>query len=220
VTRPEIQQLQDQQAYLTAAVRALLEGQWCGGPPSGQAFVGALDPNLTIDCREPILESETPPEINYPDPNESMPGQLYSWTCSACACDWLMRAYGKGFNPADIYNSREQTVYAIGYPNNINSSYGLMDGSGSQLQRVLGDVGIQTAQAWLTFDQVYAIAAQGRAGCMSGGAWYHWCGIRGVDGDTIWIANSAPGYMSVWNNLNRTDFNRLGPFSCVIVTEA
>ena len=50
---------------------------------------------------------------------------------------------------------------------------------------------------------------------MSGQAWYHWVALRGVRGNQIWIANSAPGYKGVWDTLSREDFVRLGAFSVV-----
>jgi len=115
---------------------------------------------------------------------------------------------------ADIYAGREDTIYAIGYPQNINPQYGLMDGSGAQLQRVLGEYGMDSEHGWLDYDTVYALA-QDTTGMMSGGAWYHWVALRGVQGQNLWIANSAPGYKGVWDVLSRSDFNRLGPFSVV-----
>jgi hypothetical protein len=113
-------------------------------------------------------------------------------------------------------SDRERTVYEIGYPNNINSTYGLMDGSGAQLQRVLGDYGLGSEQGWLDFDAVYEIA-QSTTGMMSGAAYYHWVALRGVQGANLWIANSAPGYCGIWDVLSRADFNRLGAFSVVSV---
>jgi hypothetical protein len=105
-------------------------------------------------------------------------------------------------------------VAEIGEPENINATYGLMDSSGSQLRRVLDEYGLPSSQGWLTFDYVYAIAEQ-TTGLMSGGAWYHWVGIRGTYGSTIWIANSAPGYKGIYDTLSREQFNNLGPFSVV-----
>jgi len=116
-------------------------------------------------------------------------------------------------NPAA---SESSAIDEIGYPQNINATYGLMNGSGVELQRVLADYGVATSQGWLTFDTVYAIAQQA-PGCMSGGAWYHWVAIRGVDSSNIWIANSAPGYKGVYDTLTREQFNALGPFSVVYV---
>ena len=105
-------------------------------------------------------------------------------------------------------------VYEIGYTNNINPTYGLMDGSGSQLRRVLSDYGQSSKQGWLDFDSVYAIAEL-TTGLMSGAAWYHWVALRGIQGSNIWIANSAPGYKGIWDVLSRSDFGRLGGFSVV-----
>jgi hypothetical protein len=145
-----------------------------------------------------------------------MPGQLYDWSCSACALEWVMRSTGL-ITPSDIYASRESVVYEIGYPDNINSTYGLMNADGSALQAVLENHGQESAQSWLDFDTVYDLA-QGTTGMLSGAAWYHWVALRGVQGDTIWIANSAPGYQSVWSNLSRSDWDRLGGFSVVWLT--
>lgn len=145
-----------------------------------------------------------------------MPAQLYGWTCSACATEWAERATGN-YRGADIYANRESVVSDIGYPNNINPSYGLMDGSGAQLQRVLEQWGVRSAQDWLSFDAAYATYGP-TIGLMSGGGWYHWVGVRGRTESTLWIANSAPGYAGVWDELSRADFERLGPFSCIWIT--
>lgn len=144
-----------------------------------------------------------------------MPGQLYDWTCSACSTEWIERALGfpRGH---DVYTNREQVVYAIGYPGNINGTYGLMDGSGAQLQRVLADsTGFDSAQGWLDFDEVYGLAADQTPTLMSGASWYHWVAVRGVQGSALWIANSAPGYKGIFDILSRADFDRLGGFSVV-----
>jgi hypothetical protein len=209
VTTPEIAQLQDQQALLTNALRSMLEGDWCGAPPSTQAYVLALDPNLAFTCTPPMLAADQPPvpSLNF-DPNTPMAPQVYDWTCSACSLDWLLvAAHARG-------TDRERTVQEIGYTQNINATYGLMDGSGAQLERVLGEYGMHSSQGWLSYDSAYSIYAQS-PGCMSGGAWYHWVGVRGTSDGNLWIANSAPGYKGVGDILTRDDFNRLGPFSCV-----
>jgi len=142
-----------------------------------------------------------------------MPPQTANWTCSACSLAWVLRATAQDTNASEW-----DMVAAIGTPENINPTYGLMDGSGSQLRRVLGNYGLDSTQAWLNFDQVYAISEQ-FTGMMSGGSWYHWVAIRGVTGNQIWIANSARGYMGVYDTLTREQFNSLGPFSVVTVTE-
>lgn len=138
-----------------------------------------------------------------------MPQQVASWSCSACALAWLERSTAVNQDATE-----QSAINEIGYPQNINPTYGLMDGSGSQLQRVLASYYLDSSQGWLSFDQVYAIAEQ-TTGCMSGGAWYHWVSLRGVNGSSLWIANSAEGYKGIYDTLTREQFNSLGPFSVV-----
>jgi hypothetical protein len=138
-----------------------------------------------------------------------MPTQRANWTCSACALAWVLRATG-----LDDDANEDQCVEQIGYPGNINSTYGLMDGSGAQLRRVLAEYDQDSSQGWLGFSDAYAVAGR-TTGMMSGGGWYHWVALRGHDGGNIWVANSAPGYRGVWESLSREEFQRLGPFSVV-----
>ncbi|HYW86399.1 MAG TPA: hypothetical protein VFB50_01410 [Chloroflexota bacterium] len=143
----------------------------------------------------------------------TQPGQLYDWTCSACSLDWLKRALG--LVPSDdVYGSRETTVYEIGYPNNISPDVGLHDAGGSALMAVLESYNVESSQSWLDFDTTYELA-QGTSGMMSGAAWYHWVGIRGVQGSNLWVANSAWGYKGIYDTVSRDDFARLGGFSVV-----
>lgn len=139
-----------------------------------------------------------------------MPVQVASWSCSACALAWIERSTNANSNATEATGVAE-----IGYPENINETYGLMDGSGSQLARVLdSNYGLQSGHGYFTFDTVWAIAGV-TTGMMSGGAWYHWVAIRGQAGSNIWIANSAPGYKGIYDTLSREQFNLLGPFSVV-----
>jgi hypothetical protein len=149
-----------------------------------------------------------------------MPPQLYSWTCSACSLEWVLRSTGLNPGSGDIYADRERTIYEIGYPDQVNSQVGLtnVDGPGAALQDVLDDYDQPTEQGWLDFDSVYALA-QYTTGLMSGQKWYHWVSLRGVQGSSLWIANSAPGYKGVWDVLTREDFLRLGGFNVVWLVE-
>jgi hypothetical protein len=92
-----------------------------------------------------------------------------------------------------------------------------MDATGSALQDVLSSYEQESTSARLGFDEVYA-AAQDTTGMMSGAAYYHWVAIRGITGDALWIANSAPGYKSVWDILTRADWDRLGPWNVVLLS--
>jgi hypothetical protein len=53
-------QLQQQQALFTQALRAMLEGQWAGGPTSVEAYLYALDPSMqgSLALDVPVSQSE------------------------------------------------------------------------------------------------------------------------------------------------------------------
>lgn len=140
-----------------------------------------------------------------------MAPQVYSWTCSACSLDWLKRSAG-----IDPQSTREQTVEQIGYPENISPQYGLHDGSGTRLREVIESYGVAAEQGWLDFDSAYVLA-QLTTGCIGGASWYHWVALRGIEGDSILVANSAPGWGGIGEPgiLTRQDWERLGPFAVV-----
>jgi hypothetical protein len=140
-----------------------------------------------------------------------MAPQLTDWSCSSCSLDWVKVATGM-----EAASDRYTTTMQIGYTDQINPWVGLtnVDGPGAALQQVLAEYGQASQQAWLDFDAVYALAQQ-TTGMMSGTAWFHWVALRGVQGTNLWIANSAPNYMGVWDILSRSDFERLGGFSVV-----
>jgi hypothetical protein len=136
-----------------------------------------------------------------------MPPQAYSWNCSACALSWVLRA--TGLEPGSTPDS---CLHQIGFPQNCNSNYGLMDGTGKQLRRVLEEHGQPSETEYMSFGDVVDLV-QHTTGLMSGGEWYHYVSLRGTQGSNLWIANSAPGYRGVWDVLTPDDFRRLGPMN-------
>jgi len=59
-TNAQITQLQQQQAIFTQSLKAMLEGNWAGGPATVEAFLYALDPNMqgSVALDIPVTESE------------------------------------------------------------------------------------------------------------------------------------------------------------------
>jgi len=148
------------------------------------------------------------------DPNWFMPSQAYSWTCSVCSTTWVLQATNTAYQEDDIYDARYAVGERMGYPSCVNQTYGCM--SQQCVIDTLGSYGLVAKQAYVTFDQAYAIARQ-YTGVINPVGMYHFMGIRGVTGSDIWVANSAPGYDSVWDNLTRERFTALGPVSVIYV---
>lgn len=149
------------------------------------------------------------------DPNWYMPLQAYNWTCSVCSITWVIQATGTALQDWDIYDARYAVGEVMGYPNCVNQTYGCM--SDQCVIETLATYGLVARQAYVTFDQAYALART-NTGTINPAAMYHFMGIRGISGSDIWVANSAnPGYMGVYDTLSRSQFNALGPVSVIYV---
>lgn len=145
------------------------------------------------------------------NPLEPQYPQTLSWSCSACALAWLNRALG-------IQHATDElsAIDYIGTPTHINAAYGLMDGSGARLAECLREQGAPAFIGWPDWDTTYDLAV--RWPLLIGGAtWYHWVGVRGVEGEALSLANSAEGWMGISNLLYDTDYAALGPFAVVAV---
>lgn len=140
-----------------------------------------------------------------------MPAQAYEWTCSVCACTWVLGATGS-VDSGDVYADRLQVGQAMGYPSCVNETYGCM--SAQCIVDLFARFGLDSSQAWVTFDQAYAIASH-TTGAINPTGQYHYMAIRGVTSSAIWVANSAPGYRGVWDTLDRAQFTALGPVQVI-----
>jgi len=136
-----------------------------------------------------------------------MAPQQQSWTCSICSFTWVINATG-----TDPSLTRDQAANIIGYPNCVNETYGCM--SAQCLIDAYNYFGLEARQAWVTYDQAYSIMSN-TTGQINPLGMYHFMAIRGVSGSNLWVANSAPGYDGVWDTLNRTQFNNLGPVQLI-----
>ena len=139
-----------------------------------------------------------------------MAPQIYSWTCSICAYTWVINATG-----TDPHLEREQAANIIGYPNCVNETYGLM--SADCLITAFNYYGLSVKQAWVTFDQAYAIMAK-TTGVINPLGMYHFMAMRGVDHTDVgqlWVANSAEGYRGIYDTMSRSQFNALGPVQVI-----
>jgi len=149
------------------------------------------------------------------DPDWFMPGQAYNWTCSVCSVTWLVQSTDTAYQEADIYEARYAVGERMGHPSCVNATYGCM--SDQCVIDVLASYGLVARQTYVTFDQAYAIART-NTGTINPQGQYHFMALRAANLDgTIGVANSAQGYMGVYDSLSRSQFNALGPVSVIYV---
>lgn len=137
------------------------------------------------------------------NPNTPAIKQVLDWTCSATSAAWLLNSMG-------IKATEQSVIQGMG-SGRINSTVGLTNADGSGLVSYFAAQGIQARNAKMTFDQVAAMA--GKAPLMIGNSnWYHWTGVAGVsaDGNSLILANPAPGYKGVGQTLTRQQFAAFG----------
>jgi hypothetical protein len=140
--------------------------------------------------------------------------QAYEWTCSVASVTWVLQSTGTAYTDVDQYTARESVLNVLGYPDCVNETYGAM--SSACLQNGLSQYGLESEQAWVTFDQAYAICS-GTTGLINPTGMYHYMAIRGVSGDSLWVANSAEGYCGIYSTLSRSQFNAFGPVQVVAI---
>ena len=140
--------------------------------------------------------------------------QAYGWTCSVCSCTWVLQAMNMINTNASIYDVRNSIGEQMGYPNCVNETYGCM--SSDCVVRLFGEYDLLAVQEWVSYDQAYSIAGK-HTGVINPVGMQHYMAIRGQDGPNIWVANSASGYRGIYDILDRSNFNALGPVQVIYI---
>jgi predicted chitinase len=140
------------------------------------------------------------------DPSTPPVRQSGDWQCSACSVTWMLRSVGRQVD-------QDEVCELLG-PARISPGQGLLDGSGAGLVAFLGELGLQAKAAWLDFDAVLERAGH-QPLAIGGSAWYHWSAVRGRDGDVLLLANPAPTWRGVGDEMTRDEFEQQGPFAAV-----
>jgi hypothetical protein len=138
-----------------------------------------------------------------------MAPQVYSWTCSICATDWLLRATG-----LDPFSSREKVAVELGYPSCVDEWSGLKDTQ--CIVNLLSDYGLEARQEWVSWDRALELAGS-TAFILNSTSWYHFVGGRGLDGPGLWVANSALGYQGINEHVDESDWYRLPGWQMVFL---
>jgi hypothetical protein len=179
------------------------------------ALACMLSLGLMISCASPAAEkvgsSSSKIDSRF-DPGYPAPYQTDAWSCSVHTTTWMLRATGHDVTHGQIGNRMLST-------GRVTTASGLSDASGPGLAATLRDYegGAQIQnQAYASFDEVAAKAGHMAVG-VGGRAWNHWSAVRGYDAgrDVILLANSAPAWKGVGQELTRGEFAALGGMAMV-----
>lgn len=177
-----------------------------------------LDVILGPGWPEPTERTPTMPSAMTYNPDAPVDIQTDAWSCSEQSAQWLLRSIGR--DPKDAWIRGQLLDNGI-----VTVEQGLMDASGQQLaawlQREYGDeMGLTFASKnGASWEDLVAIV--GRQPVMIGGrTWNHWSGARRLVEGGIELANPAPNWKGVGTVLDREEFERLGGFSFITVTDA
>jgi hypothetical protein len=148
--------------------------------------------------------------------NWKLPPELQDvpWDCAAASLTWCLNTIGRNMTEAEV-------VAGLG-PGRISPSLGLLDSSGAGLVSYLAELGI-TAESKdpVSWQDIHNLAGHNPT-LMGGRAWYHWSGVRVAgdiaqrpDIDQVLLANPAPGWQGVYQDMAGWQFDALGTFSAV-----
>lgn len=130
-----------------------------------------------------------------------MPQQVYGWTCSICAADFLLRATG-----LDPYSTREKVAVQLGYPTCVDEYSGLKDTQ--CLVRLFGNYDVAAHQEWVSWSRAIELAST-TTYILNSTSWYHFVSLRGLtDWGGLWIGNSAMGYKGITDTINQGQWNQ------------
>jgi hypothetical protein len=125
---------------------------------------------------------------------------------------WVLQATGTYYVGDSPYDARMEVGQVMGHPRCVNETYGCM--SAQCVIDCFDHYGLEASSKWVTFEEAYALFGR-TTGVMSGSAWNHYVGLRGVLNGDLYVANSAPGWKGIQERLGRIDFQRLGPFRAI-----
>lgn len=139
------------------------------------------------------------------DPLTVQSRQARDWDCSAAATAWMGRSLGWGWAELDVAWSFVDNGIAT-------PELGLLQGTGAGIVRWLSMQPFPAKNGpleWSTLmDRDWSCPL-----IMGSSRWYHWTGVRQIDQDgNLMLANSAPGWASVFATMTVDQFQHFGDF--------
>jgi hypothetical protein len=142
------------------------------------------------------------------DPNTPTVIQSGNWQCSAASSAWVLRSMGIPWGQDDV-------VAWLG-PRHIKQADGLQDGSGRMLAALFRERGLDASFGQITWERALQMAGR-QPFCMGGGRWNHWTAVRGTDGRRLLLANPAPNWQGVGQDIDHEEWIAWGGWNAVWV---
>lgn len=145
------------------------------------------------------------------DPYETINPQRKDWDCSAAATAWMGRSLGWGWAELDVAFAFQDLGIAT-------PQLGLLDGTGAGIVRWLSLQPLPATNSRVGWSDL--LARDWSCPLIMGSSnWYHWVGVRQMSADNVLeLANSAPGWAGIWQELTRSQFEHFGDFYAVSPT--
>jgi hypothetical protein len=136
--------------------------------------------------------------------------QTGPWQCSAASSAWVLRSLGLNWSQDDV----------VGWLGpNITEESGLQDGSGRMLAALFRERGFDADFGPISWERALEMAGQ-QPFCLGGSRWNHWTAVRGTDGQKLLLANPAPSWQGVGDDLDRGEWDAWGDWKAAWVNLA
>ena len=171
-----------------------------------------------------------PPFPGVPPEPEPVPGFQYDawapaviqtadWTCSCASSAWLLNSVsdgrlGRPWNEWDVVDSLRAATYAGA----VSPDYGLARADMYDLETMFNALGYTASRKqYLTVDDVVGVA--GRYPMQVNGArWYHHSGARALGVGVLHLANPAPSWKGVGQDLDGNEAASWGSWNGMWLT--
>jgi hypothetical protein len=153
------------------------------------------------------------------DPSTTVVYQSADWTCSCASSAWLLNSVGDGqlgrpWDEWDVVDALRDATY----PEAVSPEYGLARADMADLETMFNVLGYAMGRKqYLNVDDVVAVA--GRYPLQVNGArWYHHSGARAIADGTLLLANPAPSWKGVGQQLDQYEAASWGSWNGMWVT--
>jgi hypothetical protein len=173
-----------------------------------------------VSTPQPPYPPDPNPEPDFAyDPWTTVVYQTADWTCSCASSAWLLNSVGddrlgRPWNEWDVVEAlRSATYYGA-----VSPDYGLARADMADLETMFNSLGyIVRRKQGLSRDDILAWAGSGPLQ-MNGARWYHHTGARTLGPGVIYLANPAPNWRSVGQELDAYEASTWGGWNGMLLT--